>query len=160
MNYTKDHRARGGCLYLRKIIRTRILPVGFFLLFLSHSPLAQSKYIHKYQPMADSLSEVYGIPVSVMLGIAIMESASGTSRGYSSRKLRIAEGSIPTRGVASLTRSLKIATCRTARSRAFRSRPFEMAARPLSSGRQTAGQSRYEQKQVRSPGVGRCAGRC
>lgn len=30
--------------------------------------------------MADSLSEVYGIPVSVMLGIAIMESASGTSR--------------------------------------------------------------------------------
>jgi len=30
--------------------------------------------------MADSLSEQYGVPTSVILGIAIMESASGTSR--------------------------------------------------------------------------------
>ena len=51
-----------------------------FLFFLSQVAVAQSKYIQKYRPMADSLSGVYGVPVSVILGIAIMESASGTSR--------------------------------------------------------------------------------
>jgi Bax protein len=30
--------------------------------------------------MADSLSDEYGVPASVILGVAIMESASGTSR--------------------------------------------------------------------------------
>jgi flagellum-specific peptidoglycan hydrolase FlgJ len=42
--------------------------------------LTQSKYIRKFRPIADSLSAVYGVPTSVMLGIAIMESGSGTSR--------------------------------------------------------------------------------
>lgn len=41
---------------------------------------SQSAYIKKYRPLADSLSEVYGIPASVMLGVAILESGSGTSR--------------------------------------------------------------------------------
>jgi flagellum-specific peptidoglycan hydrolase FlgJ len=41
---------------------------------------AQGKYVKKFTPLADSLSAEYGIPTSVMLGIAIMESASGTSR--------------------------------------------------------------------------------
>jgi flagellum-specific peptidoglycan hydrolase FlgJ len=50
------------------------------LLVMSHAGFAQSKYIKKFQPTADSLSAVYGVPVSVMLGIAIMESGSGTSR--------------------------------------------------------------------------------
>lgn len=40
----------------------------------------QSKYVKKYSGLADSLSEVYGIPPAVMLGIAIIESSSGTSR--------------------------------------------------------------------------------
>ncbi|MFI5133397.1 MAG: glucosaminidase domain-containing protein [Chitinophagales bacterium] len=41
---------------------------------------AQSKYVLKYSDLADSLSAVYGIPAAVMLGIAIIESSSGTSR--------------------------------------------------------------------------------
>ena len=40
----------------------------------------QSKYIKAYKPIADSLSSVYGIPSSVMLGIAIIESGAGKSR--------------------------------------------------------------------------------
>jgi len=41
---------------------------------------AQNKYIDKYKPIADSLSGVYGIPSSVILGIAILESGNGQSR--------------------------------------------------------------------------------
>lgn len=40
----------------------------------------QGKYLQTYRPLADSLSVVYGIPSSVMLGVAIIESGSGTSR--------------------------------------------------------------------------------
>ena len=40
----------------------------------------QAKYIKKYRPLADSLSKEYGIPAAVILGIAIVESGSGTSR--------------------------------------------------------------------------------
>jgi flagellum-specific peptidoglycan hydrolase FlgJ len=54
------------------------LLIIFFIV--CQSSIAQSKYIKKYKPMADSLSAVYGVPTSVMLGVAIMESASGTSR--------------------------------------------------------------------------------
>ena len=51
-----------------------------FLLFAFHAATAQSKYIKQYKPIADSLSEIYGIPISVMLGIAIIESGAGSSR--------------------------------------------------------------------------------
>lgn len=55
------------------------LLVSFLVFFFSFSS-AQSKYIKTYKPIADSLSAVYGIPVSVMLGIAIIESGAGKSR--------------------------------------------------------------------------------
>jgi Bax protein len=41
---------------------------------------AQSKYIRKYRPLADSLSKEYKIPAALILGVAIIESGSGTSR--------------------------------------------------------------------------------
>jgi Bax protein len=59
--------------------RTKLI-LGALLLIICQSAFAQSKYIRKYRPMADSLSEVYKIPTSVMLGVAILESGSGTSR--------------------------------------------------------------------------------
>lgn len=54
-----------------------------FLLFLVqavHAQTVTTKYIRKYKAMADSLSEEYGIPIAVILGVAIVESGSGASR--------------------------------------------------------------------------------
>lgn len=45
-----------------------------------NSSFAQTKFVKKFRPLADSLSTEYGIPASVMLGVSILESSSGTSR--------------------------------------------------------------------------------
>jgi len=50
------------------------------LLLASQFAFSQSKYIKQYKPLADSLSEEYKIPTAVILGVAIIESGSGTSR--------------------------------------------------------------------------------
>jgi Bax protein len=51
------------------------------LVLISIQPVfAQSAYIKKYRPLADSLAEKYEIPVAIILGVAIIESGSGTSR--------------------------------------------------------------------------------
>jgi flagellum-specific peptidoglycan hydrolase FlgJ len=52
----------------------------FVLLFSLYIVAGQSRYIKTYRPIADSLSDIYGIPASVMLGIAIIESGAGQSR--------------------------------------------------------------------------------
>lgn len=50
-------------------------------LLLSVTASAQSvSFVRKYRPLADSLSAAYGIPAAVILGVAIIESSSGTSR--------------------------------------------------------------------------------
>jgi Bax protein len=50
------------------------------ILALTQPVFGQTKYVKRYKPLADSLSEEYKIPVSVILGVAIIESGSGTSR--------------------------------------------------------------------------------
>jgi hypothetical protein len=65
--------------FSRVMSRNKLLVFCFFLIS-CQSTIAQSKYIHKYRPIADSLSEVYSVPTSIILGIAILESGSGTSR--------------------------------------------------------------------------------
>lgn len=69
------------------IMKTRqpkrlLLPLLVFFISLLQplSGQAQSKYVKKYQPVADSLSNVFGIPAAVILAVAIVESGSGTSR--------------------------------------------------------------------------------
>jgi len=51
-----------------------------FFLVLMQTAFGQKKYVKRYKGIADSLSAVYGIPASVILGVAIIESGSGTSR--------------------------------------------------------------------------------
>ena len=59
------------------------MPTLLLLVLLSagcQTLFAQSKYVKKCRPLADSLSQVYGVPTSIILGVAILESGSGTSR--------------------------------------------------------------------------------
>ena len=66
----------------QRLIIISILSTLFLFFFFSGS--AQSgtvtRYIEKYSGLADSLSFEFGIPVSVILGVAIVESSSGTGR--------------------------------------------------------------------------------
>jgi Bax protein len=52
----------------------------FFLVIAFETVSCQSKYVKQYKPVADSLSAIYGVPTSVMLGVAIIESGAGKSR--------------------------------------------------------------------------------
>lgn len=70
-------------------IKPRSISYYFFIVLVllsafSLKTIAQSKtvtrYIEKYSALADSLSFEFGIPVSVILGVAIVESSSGTGR--------------------------------------------------------------------------------
>ena len=66
---------RGACF-----ITCRKLVLAIILLAVMTPVFSQSGYVRKYRGLADSLSGIYGIPSSVILGIAILESGSGTSR--------------------------------------------------------------------------------
>lgn len=49
-------------------------------LLVCQTVFGQSKYVKQYRPIADSLSAIHGIPSSVILGVAIIESGAGKSR--------------------------------------------------------------------------------
>jgi Bax protein len=49
-----------------------------FFLFVSKKSFSQD-YFQKYQPIADSLEKIYGIPSSIMLAVAYIESGGGKS---------------------------------------------------------------------------------
>jgi Bax protein len=67
-------------IHCLKIFSARLFIVIMFLSAAVLTASGQSSYIKKYKPIADSLSAIYGIPSSVMLGIAIIESGAGKSR--------------------------------------------------------------------------------
>lgn len=51
-----------------------------FLLSAGIAAAQPEQFIKKYGPLVDSLESVYGIPASLLLGVSIIESSSGTSR--------------------------------------------------------------------------------
>ena len=60
-------------------LRRLILLLLFSLLL--NAAFSQAKtFVKKFRPLADSLSMEYSIPASVMLGVSMVESGSGTSR--------------------------------------------------------------------------------
>jgi len=62
-------------------LRSRGVGIVIALLFLSLAGSSQSKtFIQKFRPLADSLSAIYSIPASIILGVSLIESGSGTSR--------------------------------------------------------------------------------
>jgi Bax protein len=76
----------GNLVSLRPTFIFKCMPKPFFYLLLLLlqvcGPLAAQKisFREKYQPLVDSLSTAFKIPSSVILGVAIIESGSGTSR--------------------------------------------------------------------------------
>ncbi len=60
----------------------RIKGLIFILLFATAAlpVLSQNSYIKKYKPVADSLAEVFGIPASIIMAVAIVESGGGNSK--------------------------------------------------------------------------------
>ncbi len=58
----------------------RVLLAGVLVLTFATGHAQSRSFVEKFRPLADSLSAVYGIPTAVILGVSIIESASGTSR--------------------------------------------------------------------------------
>lgn len=69
-HFQPTHALRRGKKTLFSLILLLVFQYGF----------SQSAYVQKYRPLADSLATEYGIPIAVILGIAIIESSSGTGR--------------------------------------------------------------------------------
>jgi Bax protein len=65
---------------MAKVIPDLRLLMLVLLSVIFNSSFAQTKFVKRFRPLADSLSTEYGIPASVILGISILESSSGTSR--------------------------------------------------------------------------------
>lgn len=67
--------------YVLPTIKRPWLLAAIFLLGLSTQTFSQARtFITKFRPLADSLSDEYGIPSSVILGVSLLESGSGQSR--------------------------------------------------------------------------------
>lgn len=49
-------------------------------MLITNISFAQTAYIRQYRPLSDSLSSAYGIPASIILGVAIIESGSCSSQ--------------------------------------------------------------------------------
>src|ERR1700712_1213626 len=62
--------------FVKKIALLLLITLLFTPVFI----LAQSAYVRKFVPVADSLSAIYNVPAALFLGVAVIESGSGKSR--------------------------------------------------------------------------------
>lgn len=66
--------------YNKKALYKYFFVATSLILLINVSASAQTNYITKHRELSDSLSQVYGIPSSVILGIATIESGAGQDR--------------------------------------------------------------------------------
>jgi hypothetical protein len=72
--------------FMPSAIRSQLLVklfIGLSICLLPWALVGQNsshRFILKYRPIADSLSQSYGVPASVILAVSLLESGSGTSR--------------------------------------------------------------------------------
>lgn len=64
-----------------KFLKTfKFLAVGIFLMMASQNMQAQNSYIKQNRDYAEALSKEYGIPSSIILAVAFVETGGGTSK--------------------------------------------------------------------------------
>lgn len=62
------------------ILKKTGLLLAIHVFFCASTMFAQSNYVKKFRPIADSLAHKFGIPAAVILGVATLESGCGKSR--------------------------------------------------------------------------------
>lgn len=72
---------------------------------LSNPVLGQDAYVKRFQPLADSLGQVYSIPANFILSVAVIESGRGKSRN-----VRLLKNHFGIAGKNNLYRTKKIRT--------------------------------------------------
>lgn len=65
---------------MKKIFNVQLLTFVFLLIFSSMKINAQHRYFDEYRSLAENLSNQYGIPSAIILGVAFLESGAGKSK--------------------------------------------------------------------------------
>ena len=65
---------------MKDLISTKAIIISLALTFVAFGAKAQNSYIKENKALAAALSEEYGIPSSVILAVAFVESGGGTSK--------------------------------------------------------------------------------
>ncbi|NAW51876.1 muramidase [Elizabethkingia argentiflava] len=65
---------------MKYFIQIKVVLISLVFTFISLHANAQHSYIKKHKDLATTLSKEYGIPSSIILGVAILESGNGTSK--------------------------------------------------------------------------------
>lgn len=65
---------------MKHFINIKVVVISLVLTFISFNAKAQNSYIKENKDMAATLSKEYGIPSSIILAVAFVESGGGTSK--------------------------------------------------------------------------------
>ncbi len=65
---------------MKHFINIKVVVISLVLTFISFNAKAQNSYIKENKDLAATLSKEYGIPSSIILAVAFVESGGGTSK--------------------------------------------------------------------------------